>query len=810
MVKNSLKVFFRNIQKNKIITLINITGLVLGITSTIFIIEYVFYERSFDSFHKNADNIYRVVYNRYRDETLLWKTANSFYPTGSYLKNHFQEVRNYFNLIRNYNIEVSGTGVTSNKTSYFEEKTYYASTSIFDILTLPLVKGNGSCLSAPNTVALSEKAVKKYFGNEDPIGKTIKVNNNDSYTVTGVYEDIPRNSHIRTDLLFSFSTVISRAPHLMNNWQYDYGYTYIQLAEGTDYKNFGEKALDLMIKDNYQDLLEPNDERDEYFLQPLRSIHLQSAIEYETEPPGNGRGVSILFGFSIFFLIIAWINYVNLVTAQSVERAKEIGIKKITGASKKRLIFQFVSEAFIFNLFCLFISILFILQLNPLFKQLTGIETPGFVFDLKFCLTALTVFFAGALLSSICPAFLLTSFQPVKIIKGKYTSSGEGLILRKILVSFQLFISISLLIGTAIIYRQVNYLIKKDMGYKCNSTIVLKAPRTNEDQSVYQKKILLFREKLKKYPEVTGSTFISDAPFKEINNWFSCYRKGFDRNTENAYFRTDIDEEFIPVFRIRLLAGRGFSLEDKNDPTKLIINLKALKRLGFSTPDDAVGQFVMNGPENEYQIIGVIDDFNYYSSKVEPIPTIFTARDDSKIYVAIKHGVDDSVLQPLINKIKPEYNTLFPGSAFEYSLLDESMKNDIRSDHTFALVFGVFSLLAIIIGVIGMLGLTIIIINHKLKQLGIRKVLGADMKNLFGLLSGQSVWEFVIAVIIAIPFTAYVYEKWVLNSYIYHISLNWTYFFFPVIFLLLLLTIITISMTFWISRINPVETLRYE
>ena len=807
---NSLKIFFRNIKRNKIVSLINITGLVLGITSTVLILEYVFYERSYDSFHKKADNIYRVVYNRYRGETLLWKTANSFYPTGKFMKTNFQEVTNYFNLIRNYNIEVSRTDEKGTKTSFFEEKTYYVSTSVFNILTLPLIKGSDSCLSAPNTVVLSEKAVKKYFGSEDPIGKIIKVNNRDIYTITGVFKDIPANSHIRTDLLFSFTTIIDRSPQLMNNWYYDYNYTYLQLARGTDFKCFEKKAFTTMIKNNYQDILKPNNERDEYYLQPVRSIHLHSAIEYEAEPPGNGRGVSILFGFSIFFLIIAWINYINLVTARSVERAKEIGIKKINGTPDKLLIFQFISEAFIFNLICLLISIVLILLLNPLFKQLTGIEILNLVFDLKFWLIALLVFISGVLISSIYPAFVLTSFQPLKVIKGKYTNSRDGLLFRKMLVTFQLFVSISLLIGTGIIYKQVNYLMQKDIGYKYNSTIILKAPRTNEDQTVYQNKILLFRESLERNPEVKGFTFISDAPCQEINNWFACYRKGFDSSTENAYFRTDIDYEFIRFFGIRLLAGRDFTIEDKQDQTKLIINMKALNRLGYKTPEDAVGQFVKDGPDREYQIIGVVDDFNYYSTKVEAVPTIFTQRDDSKLYAAIKYNGDRLTIQPLINKIKPEYNRIFPGSAFEYLLLEDSMENVIKPDRTFALVFGVFSILAIIIGIIGILGLTIITINQNVKQLGIRKVLGADLLSLFGILSKRLIWEFVIAVVIAVPLSVYVYEKWVLNSYFYHIHLNWTYFVYPVIILVLVLFIVTISMAFWIFRINPVEALRYE
>ncbi|HNW56299.1 MAG TPA: ABC transporter permease, partial [Bacteroidales bacterium] len=773
MDKNFLKIFFRNIRCHKLASIINITGLVLGITSTVLILEYVFYERSFDSFHKNGNNIYRVVYNRYRGETLLWKTANSFFPTGKYMKDNFPEVKNFFNISRNYNIEVSNVNSKGDKISFFEEKAYYASTSIFDVLTIPLIQGINSCLSDPYTVVLSENASKKYFGNEDPMGKIIKVNNHDSYTVCGVYKNFPENSHIKSDLLFSFSTLYERDPGLISNWSYDYCHTYLQLADGTDYRKFEKGAFVKMIEDNYGESLVKSNERDEYILQPIRSIHLCSAIEYETEPPGNGRGVNILFGFSLFFLMIAWVNYINLVTAQSIERAKEIGIKKVNGISKRLLVGQFISEAFVFNLVCLAISIILIVILTPLFKQLTGIDKPGLVFNQRFLISAIIVFFSGVLISSIYPAFVLSSFQPLQILKGKYKNSKEGFLFRKGLVTFQLFVSISLLIGTVIIFKQVHYLMKKDLGYKYNSTMIMKSPKTNEKITTYKDKISLFRECLRQNPEVSGFTFISDVPGYEINNWFWGYRKGFDGSTGNAYFRTDIDQEFFRFFHIRLLAGSDFTDEDKVEQKKLIINVKALKRLGFSSSEEAVGQSVMNGSGSEYKIIGVVDDFNYYSSKVEAVPTIFTIGDNAKQYIAVRYNVGENNIQSLIKRIIPEYNRIFPGSAFEYKLLEDRMADDIKPDRTFSMVFGIFTVLAIIISIIGILGLLLITINQNIKELGVRKILGAEPGSVGLLLGKQLLWQLIIAILISLPVSYYCFQKLVLDNYVYRISISW-------------------------------------
>ncbi len=809
MIINSAKIFFRSIRHRKAVTLINLTGLVLGITSTILILQYVFYERSFDSYHKNADQICRVVYNRYRGETLLWKTANSFFPTGNYLKTNFAEVKDYFNLTRNYNIEVSVTDATGGKVSFFEEKSYYASTSIFSILDLPLIKGAVGCLAEPNTIALSEKAANKYFKGQDPIGKVMKVNNRDIYTVTGVYRDIPSNSHIKSDLFFSFTTILARSPAIINNWSSDYFHTYIKLAEGVNIKEFEDKAFPRMVNDNYKDLQARNNERDDFYLQPITTIHLNSAIEYETEPPGNGKGVSILLGFAIFFLIIAWVNYVNLVTACSIERAKEVGIRKVNGSSKKELIYQFVTEAFIFNTICLLISILLILILSPFFRQLTGIESIGQIIGFRFWIYAFIFLISGILISSIYPAFVLSSYRPAEVLKGKFVNFGHGFMLRKVLVAFQLFVSLSLLIGTSIIYKQANFLMEKDLGYNYNSTIVLKAPRTNEEQQTYQNKIDLFRNNLKQIPQVSGFTFVSDIPGQEINNWFSCYKKGADRSTGNAYFRTDIDPQFIDFFRIKILAGRNFNEDDKPDQSKLIMNIKAIKRVGFNSPEEAIGQVVMRGASSQAEIIGVVDDFNYYSVKVDAVPTIFTPADNKKQYIAIKYrGTSD--IQSIINKIKPEYSAVFPDNAFEYLMMEDKMANDIKPDRTFALVFGIFSALAFIIGIIGIVGLVITKINQNVKELGIRKVLGAELRTINSLLWKQLYWELIVAVAIGIPVSCYGFQNWVLENYIYHVSINMEQVIYPVLAIVVVLAIVIILLAKRAYSTNVIEILKSE
>ena len=330
---NFLKIFVRNLKKHKLISAINLLGLTVGILSSLFILEYVFYERSFDDYHENGSRVCRVVYNRYQNEKLQWKTANSFFPTGKWLKDNYHEVEDWAVIIMKYNITVNYDSPFGDKVFNNETKTYYASSSLFQLFTIPFIQGSKSCLDQPGTVAISELAAERYFGKENPIGKIMTVNSAEKYTVTAIYHNIPANSHFKSDFLFSLPTVTNNQQWLFTNWGADYFHTYILLAPGVDPEAFGKRAMPDMVAKNYQKDLDLMQTRDEYVLQPIPDIHLNSNIEYETEPPGNAKTTDILFGFAIFLLVVAWIIYVNLVTAQSMERAREIGIKKIFRAS---------------------------------------------------------------------------------------------------------------------------------------------------------------------------------------------------------------------------------------------------------------------------------------------------------------------------------------------------------------------------------------------------------------------------------------------------------------------------------------------
>lgn len=785
MHKNFFKLFFRNILQHKTLSAINILGLVVGMLSTILILEYVFYENSYDNYHDNANRIYRVAYNRYQNEELLWKTANSFYPTGSYLKTNYSEVEDYFIFQRSNNINISLTDGYNKEVSFNEEKTYFVTDGIFNLLKVELLKGTSSCLDEPNKVAISDKVAKRYFGNNDPIGKTIEVNHDKNYTISAVYKDFPSNTHLKTDFLFSFVTLLNENPGWKSNWGFDYFTAYLKLKPGVDYKKFEAKAFPEMIAANYGERLKQRGITDNYYLQPIEDIHLKSNIEYETDEPGNQKAVNILFAFAIFFLLVAWINYINLTSARAVERAKEIGIKKISGITKRSLIGQFFLETFILNGLCLFITLGLLLIIQPYFLELTKMTGHQNLLPQGFWMHATIVFILGTFLSAIYPSLVLSGFKPVTILKGQYAKSEQGIRFRKVLVTFQFAISLVLLSGTIITYKQVDFLLQKDMGINPKHKLVIKAPKPKDSQNELFNKIDKLSNDFMQMPEVNDFTFISDIPGQEIQQWYGIRKPSAENGSTQGQFRLDVDNNFIDFFEIKLLAGRGFYKDELENSDKILVNLKGMERAGFSSPEEAVNATVLGQRNRELQIIGVVEDFQYYSVKVEAIPTVIMNQNGAKAYMALELKPSTwNNLNLVLKKLEAVFGETFAGEPFDYLILEDKTAKVLQSDKTFSRIFGMFSLLAIIIASIGILGLIIITINQTTKELAIRKAHGAKAGNLFMILSKNLIPQFVIAIIIALPLTYYIFNNLVLSNYLYRISLSWSYFILPVAFIL--------------------------
>lgn len=811
MFKYYLKLFVRTQKKNKSVALINLTGLVIGLLSSLFIFEYVFYQRSFDRFNQKGDRICRVAYDRYQNGKLQWKTANSFMPTGPWLKEHYSEVEDFATLSRKYNITVSTLNAAGDRVAFNEAKAYYATASLFNLFSFPITGGEIQSLTEPGTVAISEQAARKYFGKVNPIGQLLTVNQREQYTVSAVFGTIPSNSHLKSDFFFSFPSYTQTRQNLISNWSYDLFHTYLLLAPGIDPAAFCSRALPDMIEKNYKQSLDNRSMNDEFYLQPLTGIHLHSNIEYETEPPGNARIVNILFGFAIFLLGVAWINYINLVTALSLDRAREIGIKKINGARKTRLLGQFISETFLFNLISLLITLILFFALNPLFCQTTGIEhfnllrLPGFV------VIGLLVFLSGILLSSLYPAMILSSYQPLIVLKGKFKHSNQGLWFRKGLVTAQFIISIVLLTGTLIAFKQANLLIKKDMGISYHSTLVVRAPRTTDNLETRMNKLMLFKNKVNQIPGISDFTCSSDIPGEEITNFFGGRRKGFDVTDNKGYYQIAADNRFIDFYKVNLLAGRQFNSEERYEQRTIILNKLAVERFGYSSPEEAVGKILVNGSDREWEVIGVVDDFHYRSVKLEPMPTIITLNDNPKLYMSVRiDGSQSEVNSQLLAALKSSYQSIFPDQPFDYFSLDEKMQADLRPDKTFASVFSIFSGLAIFIAIIGIVALILITIRQNLKELGVRKALGAQLTDLTQLLSKQVLKQLIAAIVLAVPLSYYGYKTWFLENYLHRIELSWWLFALPVVLMLGTVAVVLMLLANNVARMKTNDILQKE
>lgn len=808
MNKNFLKLFIRNLVRHKALSAINVAGLVVGMLSTILILQYVFYEKSYDNYHENADRVFRLAYDRYQNDKLLWQTANCFYPSGNYLKENYSEVEDYFVFQRNYNINIKLINEYTDPLSFNEEKTYFVTGGIFNLLDIELLKGSTKCMDQPNQVAISERIAKRYFGDADPLGKRIQVNHDYYYTISAVYKTFPSNTHLKTDFLFSFITILNDHPNWENTWGYDYFSVYIMLKPGVDYKKFEAKAFPEMIEANYGERMRQRNMTDNIYLQPINQIHLKSKIEYETEDPGNYTAVNLLFAFAIFFLVVAWVNYINLTSARAVERAKEIGIKKISGTSKKSLIGQFFLETLMVNVLCLCITLGLLVLIQPFFLELTRMKGYFNLLPQGFWYFAPAILIIGALLSAIYPSFVLSGLKPITILKGQYSSSSQGIRFRKVLVTFQFVISLILLAGTIITYQQVDFLLNKDTGVNPKQKFIVKAPKPRNSREELFINIEKLRDNFAQLPEVTDFTFISDIPGQEIENWYGIRRVDAAPGSTPAQFRLDVDNNFIEFFNIELLAGRGFFENEQDNSDKIIVNRKGMERAGFETPEETINQLVVGRRNQQLQVIGVVEDFQYYSVKVEAVPTIIMNQNGAKTYMALE--IEPNTWEnfgDVLKKLEQVYAEVFPGEPFDYLVLEDKTASVLKTDKTFARIFGIFSGLAIFIASIGILGLIIITINQTTKELGIRKALGAEPGNLFMILSKNLILQFIVSVVIALPLIYYIFNHLILSNYIYRIELQWSYFLIPVVFLLSLFAILVFIQTKKVLRTSISEVL---
>jgi putative ABC transport system permease protein len=808
MILNYIIIAFRSFKRQKSYTLLNVVGLSLGMAASILIFQYVKYERSFDQFHSRAKDIYRIQYNGWQNGQLNFESAVAVPAVGPALKNNFPEVEAYTRFLP------TGGVITYEKPGeepvvFREERAQFADTSLFKIFDFKLIKGNErTCLKGVDKVIIAEHIAKKYFDGEDAIGKRLTINAGDEalLEVTGIFADVPENSHIKFDLLISYESINSRTNNQSEtSWGWYDFYTFVLLKPGTDVKALQEKWDAFVVKKREEDWKKYNS-RQEFILRTLADIHLYSNLLYETSPKElrDGDSVYALSIIALFILIIAWVNYVNLATARSFKRANEVGVRKVVGAFRGQLVSQFLTESFLLNVTAATLALLLVRVLWAPFSELTGWNIPiGFMLEQDFWILVTALFFIGALLSGFYPAIILSSFKPVMVLKGKVIKSSAGNYLRKGLVVFQFAASVFLISGSLIVYDQLVYMKNKDLGVNIKETLVLKGPAVTD--SLYREKLDAFKIEILRIPGVKGITASSCVPGEE--NYWTMGMQRINGGPQGMTVVTTlgVDEDHVTQYGIELKAGRNFSREFNDRNKNILINEALAKELEFRSPEEALGQRVRHGGDT-VEIVGVVANYHQMSLKAKVIPNAFRCGLPTRFY-SIK--METSEYKELISKLEGPWNTFFPGNPIDYFFLDQFFNKQYERDDRFGRVFTIFTVLAIFIASIGLLGLASFMTVQRTREIGIRKVLGSSVSGVILLLSKGFIQPVLMAIILAFPIGWWLMSEW-LQTFPYHVGLNPFVFLVSGILVVVIAFISVSSQTLKAALTKPAETLKYE
>ena len=797
MFKNYLKTAWRNLLKHKVFSFINIMGLTVGMAACFLIFLYVSFELSYDSFHSKADRIYRVVAD-IKTPTEVIHANKPAWAVTSNAKDEFPEIESFVR-IANDNILVRKGDIKFN-----EENAAWVDSSFFHVFDFKLLKGNPqSCLKNRFNVVFSETAAKKYFGNQNPIGQTLLITSGALDTrdaqpaiVTGIMKDMPENSQIKADMLLSISTINQKSQG-DSAWGSYWPRAFLLLKPGAHATALQAKFPAFLEKRNGTEMKQ-SQMYPTLFLEPLRDVYLRSTRDGSNT--GNISNVYIFSIIAVFILLIACINFINLTTARSSERAKEVGIKKVVGAEKTQLMRQFIGESLMVSSIAFLLTVGLSALMLPFFNQLAEkIVSPGIFTNPYYLL----VLFLGAvgigLLAGVYPALVLSSFKPVVVLKGRFATGTRGVLLRKGLVIAQFTISIALIIGTIVVYNQMNYMRSQDLGFSKDQMMIID---TNGDPAKDA-----FQHALSALPGVKSTAMSSSVPgggnmgaYSEIENV-----KG-DLQVANLdlYY---VDFDYLNQYNIKMVAGRGFSRQFATDTTQaMVLNEAAVKMFGYTSPQQAIGKrFKQWGREGK--IIGVMKDFHFRSLQEVIKPLSMRVEPNGNSLVSVK--VSTAHLPATIAAIESKWKTLIPNRPFSYYFLDEFFDRQYRSEERFGRLFLNFAVLAIFISCLGLLGVASYSTMQRTKEIGVRKVMGASISNIIGLLSKDFLILVSISFFIAAPVAWLFMHQW-LEDFAYRTNLSW-WIFLAAGITALLIALITISAQAIKAAIaNPVKSLRTE
>ncbi len=801
MYKSYFKIGWRNINRHKGLTFLNMTGLAIGIASCLFISFFVMNEMGYDSYHRDSDRIYRVAVDIQSSESnrLFALTCG---PLGLALERDFSEVEASVRMWRWDNLLVKN----GEENTFYEDNYFLVDPSIFDVLTIPLLKGDPkTALNRPSTLIIAEVTAKKYFGDEDPIGKTLQVND-EEFEVTGVMEKLPNNSHLNFNFITSFATLESKEwfAGTIENWHSTMFLTYIKVHENVDVALFEESVKS--AADSYVgDIIKEWGVSYNFFLQPIESIHLHSDLSNEAEPPGSAVNVYIFMVVAVLILLIASLNYINLTTAQSSNRAKEVGVRKAVGAGKAKIFNQFIIESLMLTSLALIFAILIVFATHPLFEMLTGQSNSlREVFTPRFISVMLGLTLLVGLASAVYPALFLSSFRPISVLKGTLNVASKGISLRKGLVVSQFTISLILIVGTLSVYRQLEFMKEQNLGFDQEQILVLPIRGGVSIADRYEQ----VKDEFQKHSSISNMSATSEIPGKRVYNFATGLSGEADDQGQSMYYMF-VDTDFMNTYGIEMVAGRPFNKVIQSDTeSAFMINEKAVSAFGWESPEAAIGKRMNAGFGREGgEIVGVYKDFHYRSLQTPIEPLVLAIVPFRFNFLSLK--LNPAELSSTMAFVEDKWKELFPGSPFEYSFLDEEFDRQYAADEKIGRTFLVFTGIAILIACMGLFGLASFIAQQKTKEIGIRKVLGASVSGIVAMLSSDIVKLVIVSAIISTPLAYLLVRKW-LENFAFHIEIGWTTFVIAGVTIMAIALLTISSQAIRTAMINPVRSLRSE
>ena len=800
MIKNYFKTAWRNLRRNKVFSAINILGLSIGLACCILMFLFIQHELSYDKFNTNSKNIYRI-YSIPIDSKDTKELAVTPAPWAPLMKKDYPEIKEYVRLLRDEKIVIGQPG----EQHFYEKDVIYADSTFFRVFSVELEQGDvKTALDRPYSIILTKEMAQKYFGDVDPIGKTLEVNSfvgAVDVVVTAIAKKIPPSSHFQFSSLISLQTL----GDISNFWSYHMLQSYVLLKEKTSPKEIEKKFSGFnnkYIANNPQ-----ADGAQDIYLQPLTDIHLHSKMTGEIGINSDIAYVYVFAGVAIFILLIACFNFTNLSTARSLSRAKEVGLRKVVGAERSQLMKQFLGEAGLFAIISLAIALVIAYVVLPVFNQLSDRQLNLDLnqnLPLVFMLFLL-VLFVG-LLAGIYPAVILSSFKPVEVLKGKIFRSAKKISFGKILVTLQFVVSIVLIAATILVNQQLTFLQNKKLGFDKENIVVLTLPKNLDTTRLETFKASLINKAGIRAVAASSSVPGPLIPVNQVNDGSADLNKALSMQM----LFTDMD--FVRTMNMRIMAGRDFSKDHATDRTEgFILNEEAVKKSGWTSPADAIGktfQWVLpNAVLKSGKVIGVVQDFNITPLKTAVQPLVMHISPIRFQYLYVRF--DQSMADNVVGTIEKEFNQFYAKQSFEYSFLDDTLAMMYKSERKLGVIFSYFSFLAIFIACLGILGLSLYSIQQRVREIGIRKVIGASVTGITALLVKEFIQPVFIATLIAIPIVWYGMNKW-LEDFAYRINISWWVFIVAGV-LTLLVAILTVGIQAIKAAIaNPVRSLRTE